>query len=155
MGLRTLQCHWKMLGTMWQNLSEDVESETSIKYPRTVSIWTIIGCVSGHYDEHGTFIRSHWQPIIQALANFSDGYQQNLVHLHYYDSSWWFSKLMYLQASSTNVIFNHLFGKELHTSAVQTRISNSLLVGSVIDILFSRYISDLTSRKGGMLATPS
>ena len=42
-----------------ESLSKDVESETSIKYPRTVSIWTIIGCVSGHNDEHGIFIRSH------------------------------------------------------------------------------------------------
>lgn len=69
-----------------------------------------------------------------ALANFSDGYQQNL-------------------ASSTNVIFNHLLGKEVYTSSRQTRISNALLVGSVIGILIFGYTSDRFSRKGGMLVT--
>jgi hypothetical protein len=69
-----------------------------------------------------------------ALANFSDGYQQNL-------------------ASSTNVIFNHLLGKEVYTSSRQTRISNALLIGSVIGILIFGYTSDRFSRKGGMLVT--
>jgi len=69
-----------------------------------------------------------------ALANFSDGYQQNL-------------------ASSTNVIFNHLLAKEVYTSSRQTRISNALLVGSVIGILIFGYTSDRFSRKGGMLVT--
>jgi MFS family permease len=69
-----------------------------------------------------------------ALANFSDGYQQNL-------------------SSSTNVIFNHLLGKEVYTSSRQTRISNALLVGSVIGILIFGYTSDRFSRKGGMLVT--
>lgn len=69
-----------------------------------------------------------------ALANLSDGYQQNL-------------------ASSTNVIFNHLLGKEVYTSSRQTRISNALLVGAVIGILLFGYTSDRFSRKGGMLVT--
>jgi hypothetical protein len=69
-----------------------------------------------------------------ALANFSDGYQQNL-------------------ASSTNVIFNHLLGKEVYTSSRQTRISNALLVGSVIGIFIFGYTADRFSRKGGMLVT--
>jgi drug/metabolite transporter (DMT)-like permease len=69
-----------------------------------------------------------------ALANLSDGYQQNL-------------------ASSTNVIFNHLLGKEVYTSNRQTRISNALLVGAVIGILIFGYTSDRFSRKGGMLVT--
>lgn len=69
-----------------------------------------------------------------ALANLSDGYQQSL-------------------ASSTNVIFNHLLGKEIYTSSRQTRISNALLVGSVIGILIFGYTSDRFSRKGGMLVT--
>lgn len=69
-----------------------------------------------------------------ALANLSDGYQQSL-------------------ASSTNVIFNHLLGKEVYNSSRQTRISNALLVGSVIGILIFGYTSDRFSRKGGMLVT--
>jgi MFS family permease len=69
-----------------------------------------------------------------ALANLSDGYQQSL-------------------ASSTNVIFSHVLGKEIYTSDRQTRISNSLLVGSVIGILIFGYVSDRLSRKGGMLLT--
>jgi MFS family permease len=69
-----------------------------------------------------------------ALANLSDGYQQSL-------------------ASSTNVIFSHVLGKETYTSDRQTRISNSLLVGSVIGILIFGYVSDRLSRKGGMLVT--
>ena len=69
-----------------------------------------------------------------ALANLSDGYQQSL-------------------ASSTNVVFSHVLGKEIYTSDRQTRISNSLLVGSVIGILIFGYVSDRLSRKGGMLVT--
>lgn len=69
-----------------------------------------------------------------ALANLSDGYQQNL-------------------ASSTNVIFSHLLGKEAYTSERQTRISNAVLVGSIIGILIFGYTSDRFSRKGGMLVT--
>lgn len=69
-----------------------------------------------------------------ALANLSDGYQQSL-------------------ASSTNVIFNHLLGKKIYTPSRQTRISNALLVGSVIGILAFGYTSDRFSRKGGMLVT--
>lgn len=69
-----------------------------------------------------------------ALANLSDGYQQSL-------------------ASSTNVVFKHILGSKVYTSAVQTRISNALLVGAVIGILVFGYTSDRFSRKGGMLVT--
>ena len=69
-----------------------------------------------------------------ALANLSDGYQQSL-------------------ASSTNVVFQHLLGTKIYTSSIQTRISNALLVGSVIGILVFGYTSDRFSRKGGMLVT--
>lgn len=69
-----------------------------------------------------------------ALANLSDGYQQSL-------------------ASPTNIIFQHLLGTKVYTSDIQTRISNALLVGSVIGILVFGYISDRFNRKGGMLIT--
>ncbi|KAF2768938.1 MFS general substrate transporter [Teratosphaeria nubilosa] len=71
-----------------------------------------------------------------ALANFSDGYQQNL-------------------ASNTNVIYKHTLGSKTYTSAIQTRISNSLLVGSVLGILAFGYLADKFSRKAGMLLTSS
>ncbi|KUJ08009.1 MFS general substrate transporter [Mollisia scopiformis] len=77
---------------------------------------------------------SIWTIIGCALANFSDGYQQSL-------------------ASSTNVVFNHILGTKVYTSAIQTRISNALLVGSVIGIVVLGYTSDKFSRKGGMLFT--
>ncbi|KAH8646103.1 major facilitator superfamily domain-containing protein [Xylariales sp. PMI_506] len=69
-----------------------------------------------------------------ALANLSDGYQQSL-------------------ASSTNVIFAHLLGSAVYTTPIQTRISNALLVGSVIGILVFGYLADRFSRKSGMLVT--
>ncbi|RDI88779.1 AP-2 complex subunit alpha-2 [Venturia inaequalis] len=87
--------------------------ETGAVDRRNGSIWTIIGC---------------------AIANLSDGYQQNL-------------------ASSTNVVFNHLLTTKVYTADTQTRISNSLLVGSVIGILVFGFTADKFSRKGGMLVT--
>ncbi|TEY35986.1 hypothetical protein BOTCAL_0568g00020 [Botryotinia calthae] len=77
---------------------------------------------------------SIWTIMGSAMANYSDGYQQGL-------------------ASSTNVVFNHLLGTKIYTSTIQTRISNALLVGSVIGILILGYTSDKFSRKGGMLFT--
>lgn len=46
-------------------------------------------------------------------------------------------------------MFKHLTPNE-YTSAVQTRISNALLVGAVIGILLFGFASDKWSRKGGM-----
>ncbi|KAF7936109.1 uncharacterized protein EAE98_002328 [Botrytis deweyae] len=77
---------------------------------------------------------SIWTIMGSAMANYSDGYQQGL-------------------ASSTNVVFNHLLGTKIYTSTIQTRISNALLIGSVIGILILGYTSDKFSRKGGMLFT--
>ncbi|KAF7895111.1 hypothetical protein EAF00_006925 [Botryotinia globosa] len=77
---------------------------------------------------------SIWTILGSAMANYSDGYQQGL-------------------ASSTNVVFNHLLGPKIYTSTIQTRISNALLIGSVIGILILGYTSDKFSRKGGMLFT--
>ena len=69
-----------------------------------------------------------------ALANLSDGFQQSL-------------------AGNTNVVFDHILTTKVYTSSIQTRISNALLVGSVIGILVFGYTSDRFSRKGGMLVT--
>lgn len=96
-----------------EDSASDLEAEKTVSNRKAGSIWTIVG---------------------SALANLSDGYQQNL-------------------ASNTNVIFNHLLGKKVYTSDRQTRISNALLVGSVIGILVFGYTSDRFSRKGGMLVT--
>lgn len=88
----------------------------------------------GKYDQHSRKTGSIITIIGSALANLSDGFQQSL-------------------ASPTNVVFQHLLGSKVYTSEIQTRISNSLLVGSVIGILIFGYTSDRFSRKGGMLIT--
>ncbi|PQE06344.1 glycerophosphoinositol glycerophosphocholine transporter protein [Rutstroemia sp. NJR-2017a WRK4] len=77
---------------------------------------------------------SIWTIIGSAMANYSDGYQQGL-------------------ASPTNVIFQHLLGTATYTSSTQTRLSNALLIGSVIGILLLGYTSDAYSRKTGILLT--
>lgn len=79
------------------------------------------------------FVRTQELTPPKALANFSDGYQQSI-------------------ASSTNVILNLLTTK-VYTSAIQTRVSNALLVGSIIGILALGYTSDLYSRKSGIALT--
>ncbi|KAI4834506.1 MFS general substrate transporter [Aureobasidium sp. EXF-8845] len=70
-----------------------------------------------------------------ALANFSDGYQNNL-------------------SSNTNVVFKHTLGKA-YNSSIQTRISNALLVGAVIGIILLGYTCDIWSRRGGLWVTSS
>jgi hypothetical protein len=92
-----------------------------------------------------------------ALANFSDGYQNNLVSVI-------LSILFTLkatpqltqksQSSNTNVIFKHTLGNT-YTSAIQTRISNALLVGAVIGIVVLGYTCDIWSRRGGLWVTSS
>lgn len=51
------------------------------------------------------------------------------------------------------MIFNHLLGSKIYTSAWQTRTSNALLVGSIIGILTVGYTSDIYSRRSGMIFT--
>ncbi|KAI5267401.1 MFS general substrate transporter [Aureobasidium subglaciale] len=70
-----------------------------------------------------------------ALANLSDGYQNNL-------------------SSNTNVVFKHTLSSA-YTSAIQTRISNALLVGAVIGIVLLGYVCDVWSRRGGLWVTSS
>ncbi|KAF2089372.1 MFS general substrate transporter, partial [Saccharata proteae CBS 121410] len=68
----------------------------------------------------------------QAAANFSDGYQQKI-------------------ASNDNVIFKHLLSS--YSTAQQTRVSNSLIVGQILGILLLGVVSDGWSRKAGIVFT--
>jgi MFS family permease len=92
-----------------------------------------------------------------ALANFSDGYQNNLVSI-VLDILFTLKATPQLtqksQSSNTNVIFKHTLGKS-YTSAIQTRISNALLVGAVIGIIVLGYTCDIWSRRGGLWVTSS
>ncbi|KAF7594133.1 hypothetical protein BBP40_009982 [Aspergillus hancockii] len=68
------------------------------------------------------------------IANFSDGFQNSL-------------------ANPTNVVFKHLLGKDGYPSEMQTRISNSLLIGAILGVLALGYTSDMFSRRAGLLFT--
>ncbi|KAH8703942.1 major facilitator superfamily domain-containing protein [Talaromyces proteolyticus] len=68
------------------------------------------------------------------IANFSDGYQNSL-------------------ANPTNVIFNKLLGKSGYPAEMQTRISNSLLIGAILGIVAMGYVSDMSSRRVSLLLT--
>jgi MFS family permease len=115
--------------TVW-----DTESDIS-KNPKSVS-WYVI--------------------FASALANFSDGYQNNLVSgAQELDRTLYAkTRLMKPQSSNTNVVFKHTLGKA-YTSAIQTRISNALLVGAVIGIILLGYTCDIWSRRGGLWVTSS
>lgn len=95
---------------------------------------------------------SSWTIFASALANFSDGYQNNMVWFVFYRRHSLTQQLIPHKASSTNVIFKH-YDKAAYTSAVQTRISNSLLVGAVIGIVVFGYFCDVFTRKGGLWIT--
>jgi hypothetical protein len=115
--------------TVW-----DTESDIS-KNPKSIS-WYVI--------------------FASALANFSDGYQNNLVSDaqepgHMLNAR---SRLIKTQSSNTNVVFKHTLGKA-YTSSTQTRISNALLVGAVIGIILLGYTCDIWSRRGGLWVTSS
>jgi len=112
--------------TVW-----DTESDIS-KNPKSIS-WYVI--------------------FASALANFSDGYQNNLVSILLFTQS----KIETngkSQSSNTNVVFKHTLGKS-YTSTIQTRISNALLVGAVIGIILLGYTCDIWSRRGGLWVTSS
>ncbi|KAB8259959.1 major facilitator superfamily domain-containing protein [Aspergillus pseudonomiae] len=68
------------------------------------------------------------------IANFSDGFQNSL-------------------ANPTNVIFKKLLGTDGYPSEMQTRISNSLLIGAILGVLALGYTSDMFSRRAGLLFT--
>ncbi|KAL4943026.1 hypothetical protein BDV06DRAFT_151308 [Aspergillus oleicola] len=68
------------------------------------------------------------------IANFSDGFQNGL-------------------ANPTNVIFKHLLGAGGYSSSMQTRISNSLIIGAILGVVVLGYVSDMVSRRAGLLFT--
>ncbi|RAO65922.1 uncharacterized protein BHQ10_001934 [Talaromyces amestolkiae] len=68
------------------------------------------------------------------IANFSDGYQNGL-------------------ANPTNVIFKMLLGAKGYPAEIQTRISNSLLIGAILGVIVFGYVTDMVSRRAGLLFT--
>ncbi|KAJ5937083.1 hypothetical protein N7466_003533 [Penicillium verhagenii] len=85
---------------------------------------------------HPTKAQSNITIVSCYIANFSDGFQNTL-------------------ANPTNVIFKDLLGASAFSSAMKTRISNSLIVGAILGVVVLGYTSDMYSRKGGLLVTSS
>ncbi|KAJ5731896.1 hypothetical protein N7493_003377 [Penicillium malachiteum] len=85
---------------------------------------------------HPTKIQSNITLFSCYMANFSDGLQNNI-------------------SNPTNVIFKGLLGSEAFSSAMKTRISNSLIVGAILGVVVFGYTSDMYSRKSGLLVTAS
>ncbi|KAF5862413.1 Plasma membrane permease, mediates uptake of glycerophosphoinositol and glycerophosphocholine [Aspergillus alliaceus] len=81
-----------------------------------------------------TRLQSNLTIISCYIANFSDGFQNSL-------------------ANPTNVIFKKLLGTKGYPSEMQTRISNSLLIGAILGVLALGYTSDMFSRRAGLLFT--
>ncbi|KAL5045625.1 hypothetical protein BDW71DRAFT_76381 [Aspergillus fruticulosus] len=81
---------------------------------------------------------ARWQSNLTILscyiANFSDGFQNGL-------------------ANPTNIIFKHLLGSSGYTSEMQTRISNSLIIGAILGVVVLGYVSDMVSRRAGLVFT--
>ncbi|KIJ57885.1 hypothetical protein HYDPIDRAFT_44726 [Hydnomerulius pinastri MD-312] len=77
---------------------------------------------------------SAWFTILAAgFGLISDGYQNNLMTM-------------------SNVIFKQLYPKD-YTTAVSTRVSNSLLVGAILGQIFVGLICDRLGRKVALVAT--
>ncbi|KKK14493.1 glycerophosphoinositol/ glycerophosphocholine transporter [Aspergillus ochraceoroseus] len=89
-------------------------------------------------DPHTPYRPTRWQSNLTLLscyiANFSDGFQNQL-------------------ANPTNIIFKHLLGKSGYPSEMQTRISNSLIIGAILGVLALGYVSDMMSRRAGLVFT--
>ncbi|RAK95318.1 metabolite transport protein [Aspergillus ibericus CBS 121593] len=81
---------------------------------------------------------TRWQSNLTILscyiANFSDGFQNQL-------------------ANPTNVIFKKLLGSAGYPAEMKTRISNSLLIGAILGVVVLGYVSDMASRRAGLLFT--
>ncbi|RAK77046.1 metabolite transport protein [Aspergillus fijiensis CBS 313.89] len=87
---------------------------------------------------HKPYRPTRWQSNLTIIscyiANFSDGFQNQL-------------------ANPTNVIFTHLLGKSGYPAEMKTRISNSLIIGAILGVLALGYVSDMISRRAGLLFT--
>ncbi|KAJ5150836.1 uncharacterized protein N7482_010088 [Penicillium canariense] len=79
-----------------------------------------------------------WQSNVTLLscyiANFSDGFQNNL-------------------ANPTNIIFIQLLGADGYSTDMKTRISNSLIIGSILGVVVMAYTADMFSRRSSLLFT--
>lgn len=110
-------------------VDNELENARKIYRPtRWQSNLTILSCVSTIPQIYTT------QLTVQYIANFSDGFQNSL-------------------ANPTNVIFKQLLGTSGYPSEMQTRISNALLIGAILGVVALGYISDMTSRRAGLLFT--
>ncbi|KAL2854818.1 major facilitator superfamily domain-containing protein [Aspergillus pseudoustus] len=94
---------------------------------------TIIDRELGNEPYRPTKWQSNLTIISCYIANFSDGFQNQL-------------------ANPTNVIFKHLLGTG-YSPEMQTRISNALLIGAILGVLALGYVSDMVSRRAGLLFT--
>ncbi|PYH48647.1 MFS general substrate transporter [Aspergillus saccharolyticus JOP 1030-1] len=87
---------------------------------------------------HQPYRPTKWQSNLTIIscyiANFSDGFQNQL-------------------ANPTNVIFADLLGKSGYPAEMKTRISNSLIIGAILGVLVLGYVSDMISRRAGLLFT--
>ncbi|KAL3464392.1 major facilitator superfamily domain-containing protein [Aspergillus heterothallicus] len=94
---------------------------------------TVVDRELGHKPYRPTTWQSNLTILSCYIANFSDGFQNQL-------------------ANPTNVVFKHLLGAG-YSSEMQTRISNSLLIGAILGVLALGYVSDMISRRAGLLFT--
>ncbi|KAH7911938.1 major facilitator superfamily domain-containing protein [Hygrophoropsis aurantiaca] len=78
-------------------------------------------------------ISAYFTILAAGFGLISDGYQNNLMTM-------------------TNVIFKQLYPKD-YTSAVSTRVSNSLLIGAVLGQIFVGLICDRLGRKVALVTT--
>lgn len=118
-----------MAGTM---AGTETPSDNRVKTEKTVVTDHEIGLSEKPYRP------ARWQSNLTILscyiANFSDGFQNGL-------------------ANPTNVIFKKLLGENGYPSEMQTRISNSLIIGAILGVVVLGYVSDMVSRRAGLVFT--
>ncbi|OOF97640.1 hypothetical protein ASPCADRAFT_514549 [Aspergillus carbonarius ITEM 5010] len=99
---------------------------------------TVVGDNEVESGSQRAYRPTRWQSNLTILscyiANFSDGFQNQL-------------------ANPTNVIFKKLLGSSGYPAEMKTRISNSLLIGAILGVIVMGYVSDMASRRAGLLFT--